>query len=603
MFLISYPNMRVQFQSAWALANIALLDEDCRLRIHDAGGTKVLFEWFDDMEFIAKLETLAAITNLTLSIPSIVTDDMVGRYKCIPFFISIITSNKMRYGPQFASIALANLASKEEFRELIRKYNGIAALVTCIMSREYQTRRYGCLALANMALSPSKDIEQAFTSSTLLDRIIKMAKRKEIETQREVIALLRNLSCHARIRPLLLDKEIMDIVRICRDTLYTDVSIWCEEIRSLMEREITMKHSNHTELKILIKRDDKSKIHGEADIELLERMEPLHGQVDWSTWGSKLETIFAPLYVTIPTVKSGRIEMKMNQMIKINLSEGIRKSLLRGWKDTMLFVIQQYPQHGKLNEKVTNLDYMIYAPHTNYIGYDSFTYILQIGSLKSWTAKISIYISPDEMISRNDSNSKTMNDLDELEAGMKGNENIETRISRSFSFSSSKRKSRSEVVENFSMPRSRRLSSEAVNPSNAPNAPNASAVSYKKGLNPMNSSNHTENDSESKEMHEIYSNRDSPAKYMNDNPLNPSTTSSATITTNNPSAERSIADKSNNRPASLSRGMMKSNSTSTGRPASNRNVGRTRERDKKDAFLRVVQANRSQSSKSIRDDL
>lgn len=37
VWLISYPNMRVQFQSAWGLANLALVDEDARIKIHKQG--------------------------------------------------------------------------------------------------------------------------------------------------------------------------------------------------------------------------------------------------------------------------------------------------------------------------------------------------------------------------------------------------------------------------------------------------------------------------------------------------------------------------------------------------------------------------------------
>jgi hypothetical protein len=59
------------------------------------------------------------------------------------------------------------------------------------MSSDYQKKRYGALALANMALSPTAEIVQVFTSKGLLDRIIKMAVRQEIETQREVTALIR----------------------------------------------------------------------------------------------------------------------------------------------------------------------------------------------------------------------------------------------------------------------------------------------------------------------------------------------------------------------------------------------------------------------------
>ena len=77
VWLLSYPNMRVQFQSAWALANLAIVDEDTRLQIHKAHGTKSLFEWYTDMDFVVQLETLAALVNLTLSYE--VAEDMVER--------------------------------------------------------------------------------------------------------------------------------------------------------------------------------------------------------------------------------------------------------------------------------------------------------------------------------------------------------------------------------------------------------------------------------------------------------------------------------------------------------------------------------------------
>lgn len=237
VWLISYPNMRVQFQSAWGLANLALLDEDARVKIHDAGGTKTLFEWYMEMDFVVQLESLAALANLSLSME--VAEDMVVRNKCIPFFIDLVSSNKMKHS-QFAAIALANLARKEAFRELIRKCGGIPALVGCIMSHDYHKRRHGCRALANMALSPSKEIEQVFESKGLIDRIIKMALRKEIETQREVVALIRNLACHARLRPLLLDRGVMEAVEASKQSVFEEVIQWCNEITLLLEREISV---------------------------------------------------------------------------------------------------------------------------------------------------------------------------------------------------------------------------------------------------------------------------------------------------------------------------------------------------------------------------
>jgi hypothetical protein len=127
-------------------------------------------------------------TNLTLS--EEVADEMVLRHKCIPFFMSLVASNKLKHS-QFAAIALGNIARKEFSRDLMRKAGGLQTLVGCVMSHDYQKRRYGCMALANMALSVSLDIVQVFESRGLLDRIIKMAERKEIETQREVVTLIR----------------------------------------------------------------------------------------------------------------------------------------------------------------------------------------------------------------------------------------------------------------------------------------------------------------------------------------------------------------------------------------------------------------------------
>lgn len=39
------------------------VDEDARKKIHDAGGTKSLFEWYMDMDIVVQLETLAALVK------------------------------------------------------------------------------------------------------------------------------------------------------------------------------------------------------------------------------------------------------------------------------------------------------------------------------------------------------------------------------------------------------------------------------------------------------------------------------------------------------------------------------------------------------------
>ena len=109
-----------------------------------------------------------------------------------------------------------------------------------VLEPGYQKRKFGALALSNMALSSSADIQNVFETRGIVDRIMKMAKRNEVETQREVVALVRNLACHAKLRPVLLDNGIMGTLEHFRGSVHEDVAKWTDEISILMQREITM---------------------------------------------------------------------------------------------------------------------------------------------------------------------------------------------------------------------------------------------------------------------------------------------------------------------------------------------------------------------------
>jgi hypothetical protein len=344
VWLISYPNMRVQFQSAWGLANLALVDEDARKKIHDAGGTKSLFEWYTDMDFIVQLESLAALVNLTLSYS--VTDDMVARYKVIPFFVNLISKNKLKHA-QFAAIGIANIARTESYREDIRKCGGIPMLVGCIMSSDYGKKRFGALALANMALSPSYEIVQAFHSKKLMDKIIKMAVRKELETQREVTALIRNLSCHEELKPLLLERGVIRAIAASKSSVYPEVVEWGEEIARQMEETIARKKSDYvsnnnpmTSNKVTgFKSRDVALSMSQSGLELLARMTPLEGCVTWSTWGSKLESIFAPIFASLPSLQGSQINTLINTPVEIWLANGLSKASLQSSRGSLTYVI------------------------------------------------------------------------------------------------------------------------------------------------------------------------------------------------------------------------------------------------------------------------
>lgn len=333
VWLISYPNMRVQFQSAWGIANLALVDEDARRKIHEAGGTKALFEWFNDMHPVVQLEALAAMANLTLSYS--VTAEMVSTHSCVPLFINLVSASKMSKHAQFASIALGNIARSEAHRAVIISSGGVPMLAGLLISSEYATRQYACLALANLALSPSQEIVEAFRSKRLLDKLVKMATRKETETQREVTALLRNLSCHEVLRPLLVARNAMSAVAAAKDTVYPEVIEWAAQMERLL-RPYVVADSNvngSTELPVYFtnpsspssptsKRTvggifeklkprqaaaatllDPAAMSMLSTVELLSKMSPLEGCVTWSTWGSKLDSIFSPIFAALPSIQ------------------------------------------------------------------------------------------------------------------------------------------------------------------------------------------------------------------------------------------------------------------------------------------------------------
>ena len=263
VWLLSYPNMRVQFQSAWALANLAIIDEDVRIKIHEAGGTKTLFELYKDADFVVQLEMLAAITNLTLSIS--ISQDMLVEFNAVAFFLNIVASNDIKHS-QFSSIAVGNLARIENFRKEIIICGGLPVLVNCIFSSNYSKRRYAALALANMALSMDPEIDQIFESKGLLDKLIKMGVRKEAETQREVTALLRNICVHSKLRKHILSRKIMDAVSATKTSVFPEVVEWGDEIIRLLDRGVD-------DLECETPSEDQSR----EDEELLRQMTPLEG--------------------------------------------------------------------------------------------------------------------------------------------------------------------------------------------------------------------------------------------------------------------------------------------------------------------------------------
>lgn len=427
VWLLSYPSLRVQFQAAWALANAALLDEEARIQIHDCNGVAALLSGYPtvsavlsrplqsacvllheqmhltsahriippppsalQMQPMAQLEALAALVNLTLS-PR-VAESMAKQPDCIPFFMRLVTSNQTMHCV-FSCIALGNLARREGFREAIRRAGGVQALVGCIMSQSYQKRKYGMFALANMALSTSKEIHALFQTRGLVDRIIKMAARKEADTQREVVALVRNLACHRALRGFLLDKGIMLAMQYFRGSVHADVSSWAETIAEIMEKEISS--TGVMEVNNMSKRNRGEVVPGdeEEDATNLQKMQPLDGRVDWATWGSKLDLLFESMFTAVPRPVDLPISTLREEPYIVSLATSLTKETVHKWRDSVRFVIVSEPRHGVLDVGQMAASYCVtYAPNPGYTGKDKFAFRALLGPAVTPTAWVRVSV-------------------------------------------------------------------------------------------------------------------------------------------------------------------------------------------------------------------
>lgn len=199
----------------------------------------------------------------------------------------------------------------------------------------------------------------------------------------------------------------------------------------------------------------------DMDLLLLNKIEPLHGQVTWSSQDSRIQQIFELSMIYIPTLpplmslispyllsflpsmfnirySPSNLMTLINKELNINLmSIFISKyscyhfsDELYGLKHYLSFQVIDFPLHGKIKKlemKAENLSIsqqldhntclynFAYVPYTNYIGYDSFSFRLQYlnkyNSIVSSKVYVSICIHVDE-----DEVSIT-SQLDNLESG------------------------------------------------------------------------------------------------------------------------------------------------------------------------------------------
>jgi hypothetical protein len=180
----------------------------------------------------------------------------------------------------------------------------------------------------------------------------------------------------------------MKAIDIAKKSVFQDVIEWSNEITDLMEKEISSSSA-------LIQRErSKGKTVGETDIELLLNFKPLLGKVEWSTWGSKLETIFTPLFSDPPILRGLKYTTDIDTGVAIDLSQGLLSSEInKVGGGNVVFKIVTYPVHGKLKPTDKTSKYM-YTPNDDYIGNDKFTFYAKLGlaEIRTKTTSCSIVI-------------------------------------------------------------------------------------------------------------------------------------------------------------------------------------------------------------------
>jgi hypothetical protein len=392
VWLISYPNKRVQFQSTWTLANLSLLEEDARLKVHENEGTKVLLEWYMDMDDLVQLECLAALANLSLSYH--IAHDMVVTHKCIPFFLSIANSTKLKHA-QFSIVSLGNIARIEKFRHRMMAEGGMKILLDSIMQHDYLKMKFGCVALSNLMLSDFPRLRSALRVKGILERILKMALRNEVDTQTEVMALLRNISCYTDMRSALFQKGVLHVIEeLSKVSAYTqDVEEWTQHLATTMDNYVHGRtRVDHEDSHSPSSNSATYYVHEADDEQALKSMTPLSAQVEWSTWGSKLDIIFAPVFANMPTITAERVTATSGIPQKIDLTKSIPKNVLLKWRGSICYEpIHPPPSHGKLSPFTESTSGIFtYTSDPGYMGHDFFQFKVKLGALDTIPATVNI---------------------------------------------------------------------------------------------------------------------------------------------------------------------------------------------------------------------
>ena len=150
MWLVDYPNVRIQYQSLWALSNLAQ-HEECRHEIFlaksridvtgnvDENGIEVLLRLFTSSQSqpALKLEALAALINCSVSLE--VVKFMTGELKVLRSFVELLW--RQTIFTRFVTMAIVNLSKDMEACRELCEIGAVHALMGLVHTPDFEKQR------------------------------------------------------------------------------------------------------------------------------------------------------------------------------------------------------------------------------------------------------------------------------------------------------------------------------------------------------------------------------------------------------------------------------------------------------------------------------
>ena len=398
IWLVDYPNVRIQYQALWAIANLGQ-HQGCRTLIMssqsrdtDELGIEVLFRIFmsHKSQPALKMEALAAMINC--SVARNVSRRMVFEMGVLKSLVELLWRNTMY--TQFVTMLISNLAKDEDTCNSLCEMGAVHALMGLVQSPNFQKQKYACMALANITQYMSDD--KKIFSDEFIDRVIKMAVHSDIDIQAEISTLVRNLSFHVPFANQLRQRGAMIAITVLKKSIFPNVRE-CGELaaQNLMNFAIDDDSRLTTKVSNVNASDGDKGYEGRSSPEELLKLEkqkailrsfdPLPALVGWDTWGSKLDTVFSPVFAAAPQAIGRHVETIVDQP---------RKIMLKGEDSqgrALTFRIVHAPSHGWLG-MISPDKTVIYTPDDGYSGDDYFSYCARNNYMESNLATVAIKI-------------------------------------------------------------------------------------------------------------------------------------------------------------------------------------------------------------------